>query len=781
MEVEGDKALGKRVRMCDNAMTTWKIVLVTSMKSFIFQRRVVGDDCAKWQMNNFRNAINSCALQNVPFTGYEFTYDDGREGIHNTRCRLDRALATDAWLMKFPDSLLIHLDCEWSDHAPIKLVLELQNTMKLGEKPFKFEHILQTDYGCEGVVQNAWEGGWSLESQLALCTADRKTWSETLQAVYTVEEVKFALSQMHPAKVSGPYGMCPLFFQLYVGPLMSNCVLSILRGAPIPQFINRTYIALIPKKKDVDQMVDFRPISLCNVIYKLVLKVLANRLKYFLDEIISINQSAFTPGQLISNNIFVAFVLFHYMKNLPNKGGCIAMKLDMSKAFDKIEWDFLEAVLRRFGFDQNWCDRVMDCVRSVSFSVLVNGRPTDDFSPGRGIRQGDPISPYLFILCVEVFTYLLRDAQERGSLHGVRIAPTAPSISHLLFANGVPVSKCIELASMLGVCIVDIHDRYLGLPTVVGRSKKVITRCVKEKLWKKLQGWKGMQGDRKIHWLAWKKLCRPKNEGGLGFRDFKLFNWGLLGKQAWMLMLQPGTLVEQILKCRYYPNSTFMEADIGVNPSYTWRGIAEARCVVRRGMKWRVGNGESIRVWTDPWVPNTQSHMVISPRGEALVDMKVCDFIQSSPSTVCWNVEKLRQVYLPFECDKILRIPLSIRLLEDSLCWDLEKNGVYSKLQVLPCIKSFAWRALQNAFLTRHNIHYRVKEQDSDCSICLRDYETTVHALRDCKFAKNVWARSNFAIVAESRTHCIIDWWEGCLAKFDEVEAAAILTLCWAI
>lgn len=165
----------------------------------------------------------------------------------------------------------------------------------------------------------------------------------------------------------------------------------------MPSYLNKTYIALIPKKSGANRMGDFRPISLCNVVYKLVSKVLANKLKVFLDSIISVNQSAFTPERLITDNILVAFEVFHYMKNLNKAEGFMAMKLDMSKAYDRIEWCFLEAILEKLGFDALWRRNVMDCVTTVTFYVLVNGRPTEEFSPRRGIRQGDPISPYLFI------------------------------------------------------------------------------------------------------------------------------------------------------------------------------------------------------------------------------------------------------------------------------------------------------------------------------------------------------------------------------------------------
>lgn len=207
-----------------------------------------------------------------------------------------------------------------------------------------------------------------------------------LRAPYSADEVLVALKQMHPLKAPGPDGMCPLFFQTYwhiVGPAVTVLVLSVLRGGDIPKSINKTFIVLIPKKKEPDKMSDFRPISLCNVVYKLISKVLANRLKSFLSEITSINQSAFTPGRLITDNILVAFEMFHYMKNSNSESGSMALKLDMAKAYDRVEWSFLEAVMRKMGFDEQWVDRVMHCVSSVSFSVLINRAPSGEFTPSR--------------------------------------------------------------------------------------------------------------------------------------------------------------------------------------------------------------------------------------------------------------------------------------------------------------------------------------------------------------------------------------------------------------
>lgn len=205
-------------------------------------------------------------------------------------------------------------------------------------------------------------------------------------------------------------------------------------GCYAPPSLNKTFIPLILKKSKPDHTSDFRPISLCNVVYKLVSKVLANRLKIFLSDIITVNHSALVPGRLITDNVLVAFEMFRFMKNLKQVEGYMALKLDMSKAYDRIEWCFLEATLVKIGLDMRWVNRVMECVRSVTFSVLINDHPTDEISPTRGIRQGDPLSSYLFILGAEVFTHILRRAKEHRGLRGVRVASSAPTVSHVLFA-----------------------------------------------------------------------------------------------------------------------------------------------------------------------------------------------------------------------------------------------------------------------------------------------------------------------------------------------------------
>ena len=256
---------------------------------------------------------------------------------------------------------------------------------------------------------------------------------------FQANEVHRALKQMHLKKSPEPDDMPPLFYQHFwslSGKCVTKAILDFLNLGIIPPKFNEIHIILIPKIKNLTKITQYRPICLSNVISKLASEVIANRLKRFLPKIISEHQSVFMSKRLITNNILVAFKTMHYLnQKRTGKNGERALKLDMSKAFDRVEWGFLRDVMIKMGFDGRWVNLMMQCVTSVAYSIRLNGRPRGHIVPSKGLRQGDLISPFLFLFCVEGLSSLLQQATSIGSLHGVAACPQGPRISHLFFAD----------------------------------------------------------------------------------------------------------------------------------------------------------------------------------------------------------------------------------------------------------------------------------------------------------------------------------------------------------
>jgi hypothetical protein len=255
----------------------------------------------------------------------------------------------------------------------------------------------------------------------------------------TQDEVYDALRQMAPLKAPGPDGYTADFYLQHwetVGPEVCAAVIHFFNSNHMSIEMNKTHIALIPKNSNPSNVTHFRPISLCNVIYKIISKVLANRMKAVLPHVISPNQSAFIPGRLITDNILAAYETLHTMHtSMWSRVGFMGIKLDMSKAYDRVEWGFLEEVMKKMGFPERWIAWVMECVRSVSYSILVNGQPVGNIKPRRGLRQGDPISPYLFLMCAEALSSMLSQAENNGVITGVPTSKRGPKITHLFFAD----------------------------------------------------------------------------------------------------------------------------------------------------------------------------------------------------------------------------------------------------------------------------------------------------------------------------------------------------------
>lgn len=199
--------------------------------------------------------------------------------------------------------------------------------------------------------------------------------------------------------------------------------------------VNDTAVVLIPKINNPEHL-NIRPVSLCNVIYKIVSKCLVNRLRPVMSDLIDDTQSAFVPGRMITNNVMIVFECIHTLqRSKDGKGKFCAYKLDLAKAYDRVDWGFLQGIMKKLGFNDKWTQWIMKCVTTVKYRVSFDGHLLESFCPTRGLRQGDPLSPFLFLLVAEGLSTLIRNAIQQGNLKDLRICRRALGISHLLFAD----------------------------------------------------------------------------------------------------------------------------------------------------------------------------------------------------------------------------------------------------------------------------------------------------------------------------------------------------------
>lgn len=280
----------------------------------------------------------------------------------------------------------------------------------------------------------------------------------------TDREILEALKSIDYVKSPGPDGYNSKFFIAcwnIVGQDFCNAIREFFDSGKLLKQVNATFIALIPKMDHVDSVSDFRPISLCNVIYKTITKILANRIKKVISRIVGPEQGAFVPDRDISDNILLAHEL---VKNYDRKASSprICIKVDLKKAFDSVSWVFLEQALIYFGFPARFTHWIMTCVSSSYFSVLVNGSPNGFFPGARGLRQGDPLSPSLFVLCIEVLSRLLRNLKRPDFAYDPKCV--ALGLNHLVFADDLLVFARGDFSSVLSVkkCL-DIFANWSGL------------------------------------------------------------------------------------------------------------------------------------------------------------------------------------------------------------------------------------------------------------------------------------------------------------------------------
>ncbi|XP_045790350.1 uncharacterized protein LOC123885137 isoform X2 [Trifolium pratense] len=324
---------------------------------------------------------------------------------------------------------------------------------------------------------------------------------------------------------------------------------------------------------------------------------------------------------------------------------------------------------------------------------------------------------------------------------------------------------------------------YLGLPSMVGRSKKATFGYIKDRIWKKINSWRGRALSKAgIRWLAWDRLARPKSEGGLGFRNFQAFNMSMVAKQAWNFVAKPHTLVARIYKARYFPRSSLFDAKIGDNPSFVWRSIWKSRDVLVNGCRWKIGDGSKIKIMSEPWLRGEDTLWMQSPQTQKAV------------------------------AENIIKTPLFEEVKEDQVVWQYENHGVYTvksgyrhyiknksvnnnytlegdwgalwRSRAPPKTKHLLWRVCRDCLPTRLRLRERYVPCPSECALCVNNTEDDWHVFFGCSESRQVWNEAGLGGVIDPRIRQYDNvkavFFDICRNETDDI-AGIVATIAWSI
>ncbi|GAU43245.1 hypothetical protein TSUD_241360 [Trifolium subterraneum] len=801
----------------------------------------------------FRQAVSDCGLTDIPIEGHPLTWIKSRGTPHVTEERLDRAMASTSWLQLFPHVRLSNLLASHSDHSPILL--------QCGEKKKRIrfnEEIDECVRRMNEVRGNQDEKGSMQYQELSerhatLLVQEEGYWKQRAKMHWLQEgDMNTRFFHMSATVRSKKKNVTKLIDDNGTEAHTQEELCEVAKSYFDTLFKPRDgdhdpVLNLIqPRVTDDDNFVLTAPITKVEI-QQALFQMHPDKspgpdgLKCCLDKCVSQEQSAFVEGRLILDNALIATEVIHALKRkTQGRRGEFALKIDISKAYDKVDWGFLRGVMTKMGFTDVWIRWVMMCVSSVNYSVLINSDRVGPISPGRGLRQGDPLSPYLFILVTECLTALIHQAVGRGDLHGVRICRGAPEVSHLLFADDcflfcranvaeanelmrilhtyeiasgqevnlvkseVFISRNMsqaakeDLSRILGVKLVLGTGIYLGLPSMVGRSKEIMIKSVLQAISSYVMSmfilpasliddikkminafwWRGgntnnNSSHKGIHWLAWERLACPKAHGGLGFRNFEAFNKAMVAKQVWNIIQNPNTLVAKLIKARYFPHSSLFEAPLGYNPSFAWRSMWRARQILSLGCRWRIGSGDNICVMHDPWLRGSANRWVPLPQPAGVYQLSVRDLLHEDYKA--WNIAKVRNLFSNDVAEKILETPLVRSVREDKVVWEEERNGCYSvksgyklamryiigsdkyhvvgnwngiwKAQAPHKARHLLWRLCRGCLPTRSRLLERRVECTLNCPVCDEEIEDELHIFFRCAVARDSWSAAGLSSV----------------------------------
>ncbi|KAG7579708.1 Reverse transcriptase domain [Arabidopsis thaliana x Arabidopsis arenosa] len=668
-------------------------------------------------------------------------------------------------------------------------------------------------------------------------------------------------------KAPGPDGFTVEFFKQTWAILGSDFVTAIqsffLKGF-LPKGVNTTILALIPKKIEAKEMKDYRPISCCNVMYKVISKILAKRLKRILPTSISPNQSAFIQDRLmLENQLLASEIVKDYHKD--SVSARCALKIDISKAFDSVQWSFLVNILKAFNIPETFIHWIELCIGTASFSVQVNGELAGFFRSNRGLRQGCSLSPYLFVICMNVLSRMLdkavvdkkigyhprcknmslthlcfaddilvfSDGSSRSVAGILRIFDQFAAISGLkislekstLFMAGVTPQHRETILSQFPLAEGSLPVRYLGLPLLTRSMTRADYLPLLERIRTRITSWTGrflsfagrLQLIKSVlssltnFWLsafrlpskcikeiesmfsaflwsgpdlkpkkakvAWRDICKPIKEGGLGLRLLSETNTVSILKLIWRLVSAGDSLWVNWVRKNLIRNGNFWSIRGNTSSgSWMWRKILKYRDKARPLHKMEVKSGYDTSFWHDVWCPLGCLYGILGPRGS--IDLGIAP--QSSVAnalathrrrrhrlqilnTIEEELDSLRHRASPIGKD----IHLWKRKNDSYKCkfssqetWHLirEQNPVCEWYKAVwfpystPKYAFITWLAFQNRLATGDRLLRWNADANGHCVLCGDGVETRNHLFFSCSYSSQVWTALTRGVMAHNFT-----------------------------
>ncbi|XP_073066021.1 uncharacterized protein [Primulina eburnea] len=647
----------------------------------------------QWLINGFRETISACGLIDLPLIGYPFTWGRSRGTPNAVEERIDRALAIPSWSSIFPQAKLFNQSAPLSDHNPILLQTETP-TQFAKRRGFRFENTWLNEPGFTEVVKQSWEKSHvtRLSDRLAMTADSLQQWGRrvTHKYRYEIEKCKRKIEELrsrddresvnHLQETNSK--LIRLLIQEENFWKQRAKTYWLKEGDLNSKFFHKT--ATIRKESNkIKKLTDgtgnsFEHIDdLCRIakqhytdVYSPIMancEVVISKITPMVSE--SDKRDLLMP--LRTDEVKEALFQMHGDKS-PGPHG-------YNPAFFQKFWNLVEQDV--FNECSNWW---MNCcfpehLNDTHIALIPKGENHNSMNDFRPISLSNEEE-------CGILKQLLRD-YEKASGQSINF-----SKSGIMFSSNLAREDQQTLSDIFGITKDMRAGKYLGLPSLIGKNKREIFNYIKDRLWKRIHSWRGKylskagreiliksvaqalpsycmnvfllpkstidelqrimnsfwwgarpNGNRGIKWLSWERLCTRKIHGGMSFRNLKSFNLAMLGKQAWNLISKPLSLMARILKAKYFPISSFMEASLGHNPSYIWRSLWNSKFIMNKGIRWRVGDGHNIRVWKDPWLRDSQNFYLDSPPVIGMESMTVNELI--NPFTHQWDKEQLQVLF----------------------------------------------------------------------------------------------------------------------------------------